>query len=179
MKLGVHIQSIIVLTVICLVWGGLLAAVYDFTKEGIERAENAEINAILSEIFPGENIQFVENVENDYYTCLENGVLVGYATIAEGKGYGGKMKVIVGINLDNSVAGVRVLSHSETVGVGSRITEDEFLSQFTGKTLENLQLKQNGGEIDAITGATISSTAVTSAVHDGAQTLVERAGGSG
>lgn len=173
MKVGV--QSIIVLTVVCLVWGGLLAAVYGLTKESIERAENAEINKVLREIFPGENIQFT--VENKYYTCWENGQPVGYAALALGKGYGGEINIIVGIGLDNRVVGVRVLSHNETIGVGSRIaTEDWFLSQFENKTLENLRLEKNGGAIDAITGATISSTAVTNAVHEGVQTLVERGG---
>jgi len=174
MKLGVHARSIIVLTVICLVWGGLLAAVHDFTRESIERAENAEINAALSIIFPGG--QFTS--ENGYYGCTENGALVGYAIISKGKGYGGEMKVIVGVGLDNRVAGVYVLSHSETTGIGSRATENAFLGQFTGKTLDNLQLKKNGGEIDAVTGATISSNAVTNAVHDGIQILIEGIGGT-
>jgi electron transport complex protein RnfG len=105
-------------------------------------------------------------------------VLVGYAVISDGKGYGGKMKVIVGIDLDNRVAGVYVLSHSETVGVGSRATENTFLIQFNDKTLDNLQLRSNGGAIDAVTGATISSTAVTNAVHDGVQILIEGVGGT-
>jgi electron transport complex protein RnfG len=174
MKLGVHTQSIIVLTVICLVWGSLLAVVHDFTRESIERAENAEINAALSMIFPGG--QFTS--ENGYYSCAENGVLVGYAVIAKGKGYGGEMKVVVGVDLDNRVAGVYVLSHSETIGVGSRATENTFLGQFTGKTLDNLRLTPDGA-IDAITGATISSTAVTNAVHDGVQILIEGVGGAG
>jgi len=173
MKIGIQLQSIIVLTVVCLVWGGLLAVVYDITKESIERAENAEINAILSQIFLGG--QFVK--ENDYFKCSENGRLVGYAMITTGKGYGGEIKVIVGIGLDNRVVGVRVLSQSETIGVGSRITENWFLSQFNGKALEDLQLKKNGGTIDAITGATISSNAFTNAVHDGVQILIERTGG--
>lgn len=173
MKVGVHTQSIIVLTVVCLVWGGLLAGVYNLTREGIEMAENAEINAVLSEVFPGGQFQ----KENDYYKCMENGQVVGYAIISTGSGYGGQMKVIVGMGLDNTVAGVNVLSHSETIGVGSRITEDSFLGQFTGKTLENLRLRRDGGEIDAITGATISSSAFTNAVHDGVQILIEREGG--
>lgn len=174
MKLGVHIQSIIVLTVVCLVWGGLLAAVHDLTRGEIERAENAETNSALSEIFPGG--QFT--LENGYYSCAENGTLVGYAVVSEGKGYGGKMNVIVGVDLENKVVGVYVLSHSETTGIGSRATENTFLAQFTGKTLDNLQLTKNGGAIDAVTGATISSTAVTKAVHDGVQILIESVGGA-
>ncbi len=163
-------KPVVVLTATCLVWGVLLGITHVLTKDKIVEAERAEINKVLSEIFP--SASFVE--ENGYYRCIENGKLVGYAAIVEGAGYGGKMKVAVGIYVDNTIRGVRVVSHSETPGLGSRVAEDEFLKQFEGKTLERVWLKSDGGDIDAITGATISSRAVVEAVRKGMEELARR-----
>jgi electron transport complex protein RnfG len=174
MKVGVNLQSIIVLTAICAVWAGVLAVAYGATKLGIERIENEKRDAVLLELFP--SAQFHE--ENGYFKCRDNsGSLLGYAIISEGNGYGGKMKVVVGVGLDNVVVGARVLSHSETIGVGSRITENSFLNQFSGKTLDNLRLTRDGGAIDAITGATFSSNAFTNAARDGFQLIIQKVGG--
>jgi electron transport complex protein RnfG len=61
---------------------------------------------------------------------------------------------------------VQVLSHTETPGLGAKITTDAWTGQFTGKTRDQAALKKDGGAIDAISAATISSRAVTRAVHD-------------
>lgn len=158
----------VVLMLICLVAGTFLAMAYSFTEGKIAEAERAEVNQALSEIFP--SADFVE--ENGYYKALENENLVGYAAIVEGKGYGGVIKMAIGIRLDETVERVRIISHSETPGLGSRVAEDEFLTQFDGKSLEGLKLRNEGGEIDAITGATISSEAVVDIVREQFQELI-------
>lgn len=159
----------VILMLICLISGALLAITYSLTKEKIAEAEQEQINQALSGIFP--SAEFVS--EDDYYKALENGELVGYAAIVEGKGYGGTIKMAVGIRLDGTVEGVRIISHSETPGLGSGVAEDEFLGQFEGTSLENLKLREDGGEIDAVTGATISSRAVVDTVREEVQRLVE------
>ncbi|RLG57231.1 MAG: electron transporter RnfG [Hadesarchaea archaeon] len=163
-------KSVVVLTLICLITGGMLAVTYNLTRERIAEAEQAEINQALSEIFP--SAEFVE--ENDYYMALENGELIGYAMIVEGRGFGGKIKAAIGIRLDGTIQRVRVISHSETPGLGSKVAGDEFLAQFEGKTLEELKLKKEGGEIDAVTGATISSRAVVDIVREELQKMMGR-----
>lgn len=170
MRIGSHLKPVAVLTLTCLVWSAILAAVHEITREGIEAAEKAEMDAALSEIFPG--ARFVE--ENGYFMCLENEKIVGYAMVVEGRGYGGRMKVLVGLGTDNRVAGVRVFAHNETLGIGSRVAEGRFLIQFVGKTEEELFLREDGGKIDAITGATVSSRGLVSAVRSGVKGIMER-----
>jgi electron transport complex protein RnfG len=79
----------------------------------------------------------------------------------------------VGIRLDETVKGVRIIRHEETPGLGARVAENEFLESFVGRHLENLVLNGESGGIDAVTGATISSRAVVDTVREEVQRLVE------
>jgi len=84
-----------------------------------------------------------------------------------GKGFGGELGVIVGVNLENDeIIGVGVTTHSETPGVGSRAkTDPDFATQFKGLSiLDPFKIKTDGGQIDALSGATISSRGVCGAV---------------
>ncbi|MFW5891541.1 MAG: FMN-binding protein, partial [bacterium] len=67
---------------------------------------------------------------------------------------------LVGIDSSEKITNLVILSQQETPGLGTRIEEDSFISQFKGKTLSEAKLKRDGGKIDGITGATISSSAV-------------------
>ena len=87
-------------------------------------------------------------------------------------GYGGGIRLLVGIYADGSLAGVRVLKHQETPGLGDRIEADrsDWILGFTGKTLDNpgpegWAVKKDGGQFDQFTGATITPRAVVKAVH--------------
>jgi electron transport complex protein RnfG len=167
-----EVKPVAVLVVTCLVWGALLGLTHGATEKRIEEAERAELYRTLSQIFP--SAQFTE--ENGYYVCSENGVVVGYAVEVEERGYGGKMRVLVGVLPEGTVAGVRILSHGETPGLGAKVTEEAFLGQFRGKGLEGMALKKDGGEIEGVTGATISSRAVVRAVRSGLENLRGRTG---
>jgi electron transport complex protein RnfG len=152
----------------------VLSLTYSFLKGKIAQVEQAEIERALSEIFPAAT--FEEN--EGYYEAWENETLVGYAAIAEGPGYGATLggcdiKLVFGIEPDNrTIVGVRIIVHSETPGLGAKITEDEFLVQFEGKNLGELALRREGGEIDAITGATISSKSVVKIVREKLEELI-------
>lgn len=155
------LRPAVVLTIICIAAGTSLAATHALLNEQIQAVEQAEVNKALSEIFPLASFE----EEAGYYRALENGALVGYAAIAEGPGYGATfggcdIKLVFGVGVDGVIKGVRVIVHSETPGLGSKIAENEFLGQFVGKSLGELALREEGGEIDAITGATISSRSV-------------------
>ena len=151
---------------VCLVAGVLIAVVLNITKDKIEETEEAEVNMALAEIFP--SAEFVE--ENGYYRVLENENFIGYAAVTEGIGPGGKIKLAIGVNLDGMIEGVHIISHSEA-GVYSMVAEENFLIQFKGKSLEEVKLRKEGGKIDAVTGATMSSKAVVTIVHDELQKL--------
>ena len=104
-----------------------------------------------------------------YFEALKNGSLIGYCVKLTGTGYSGYIRMMVGIELDGTIKGVRVLEHYETPGLGSKIneiipgeTQAYFLRQFIGKGARTVAVKK---DIDAVTGATISSAAVTSAIN--------------
>jgi len=84
-------------------------------------------------------------------------------------GYSGNIDIMVGIDPQGTVTGIEILTHAETPGLGSKITEGWFKEQFKGKALENAdwRVKKDGGEFDQITGATISPRAVVKAVKTG------------
>lgn len=105
----------------------------------------------------------------------ENGTTIGYVVVNTAKGYGGDISVMTGVGVDGKVTGVNILSHAETAGLGAKATEDSFRNQFVGLINGITVSKDKAGEnsIDAITGATITSRAVTEAVN----AAIEAAGG--
>ena len=159
----------LVLAIVCLISGASLAAIYSLMRERIAEVEEREMEEAFSKVFPLANMM----EKNGYYEAELDGEIIGYAAVAGGAGFGGQIKLVVGIKTDGTVKSVWILSHKETPGLGSRVAEEGFLNQFRGKNLNELRLRKNDGEIDAITGATISSSAVTDAVHQKVQELVE------
>ena len=101
--------------------------------------------------------------------CAVDGGDTGYViTVTDGEGYGGDIQITVGITADGTVSGVSFLSISETAGLGMKATESSFYEQYVGVQTEKFYVSKDGGEgepIDAISGATITSRAVTSAVN--------------
>jgi len=154
---------IVLLTVVVLVSVALLMALNSITAPVIEAQRKAEIIELLEDIFP----QMTDfSYENEVYHILEDGQEAGYAFIASGSGYGGQISIMVGLDGDLTIKDVSIISHTETPGLGSRVTEEDFTSQFEGLALQDIALSKNGGQIDAITGATISSEAVVSAIRE-------------
>ncbi len=104
---------------------------------------------------------------------------VGYVFRTSAKGYGGDIAVMVGVKTDGTVAGVNILSISETAGLGMNATNESFLAQFLGKsgTIGVLKNGSSETEIQALTGATITSKAMASAVNQ-ALALFETVGGA-
>jgi electron transport complex protein RnfG len=118
--------------------------------EGAEEFKPLEVN---QEIYP--NIL-------DAHEGLANGVTSGYVFKTFNSGYVGPIEVIVGINLEGTITGVRILQHTETPGLGAKAQEPVFIEQYSGKPgSSNL----SNDDINAITGATVTSNAVTGAVN--------------
>lgn len=160
----------ITLSLICLLATLVLAVTYEITKPKIEEKERVEEEAALKAIMPEADSFKKKTIEGiDYFDALKSETLVGYCIRATGNGYSGFIKIIVGIDLNGVIKGVEVLEHQETPGLGAKIREIRpgekepwFLRQFKGKSGKTMVLKK---DIDAITGATISSKAVTDAVN--------------
>jgi len=177
------IKPAIALLVICLVVSASLAFTYAVTKDKIEERSklNAE-NARKEVLADADSFERVENIEKsinknpelglvkEVYKGVKDETPVGYVFMVVTKGYGGDMNVTVGINNNGEITGVKIGDNSETPGLGLRVTDDSFLSQFIGfvpsgplQTVKRAKTKNE--EIEAISSATISSRAVTKAVQ--------------
>ncbi len=168
------INMIVVLTVLTAFSGGLLAAVKSGTKLRIEeQILKFEKAPAIKDIFPDtandplkERFTIkTDDMELQIFPGKMNDGTKAIAFETKGKGgYGGKVGLMVGINLDNDqIIAVRVTTHSETPGLGARAKDDPgFVSQFADKPMDaDLALKNENGSIDAMSGATITSKAVT------------------
>ncbi|RZN42863.1 MAG: FMN-binding protein [Methanophagales archaeon ANME-1-THS] len=155
------------LILICIISGATLALSFDLTKERIREVEERKITESLASIFPDASFRKT----GEYYTVLVNGEEIGYAFLAEGQGYSGTIKTMVGLYQNGTLSHIYVVSQLETPGLGTRIIEPEFTNQFSGKRIEDLRLRREGGLIDSITGATISSRAITEIVRTRAEVI--------
>lgn len=157
------------LTAICV---GILGAVNEVTKPIIEKNEIAtEEAAMRTLITTAESFVNVESLSDDTIkkvTIAKQGdQIVGYVLRIEPSGYGGTIKLLIGMDQAGMVKGIRILEHSETPGFGANADKDSFKDQFIDKNAP-LKVSKNAAhedEIQAITGATITSEAITEAVN--------------
>ncbi len=162
----------IVLLVICVVSAALLGGTNMLTKDKIASIE-AEIKAQAMQKVMAEADSFSDAVVVDekleYSVALDkDGKELGYAFTVSDSGYGGEISVMVGIGTDGKVSKVEVIAaDNETPGLGQNIKKSTFLDQFAGKNSKLTVVKGAAGdnEIQAITSATISSSAVTRTVN--------------
>ena len=171
-KESTFLNMTITLLVITLVAGLSLGFINDLTvgpiaKAKLERKVNA-IKQVLPEFDnnPVEDIILIksEKVKDsiELYPAYFQEKIVGKAVIGSSeKGYSGLIKIMVGFNPDNTIKNIVVLEQKETPGLGTKMKGDKFLRQFRGKDPKtfNLQVIKDGGDVDALTGATITSRA--------------------
>lgn len=160
----------LILMMICLIASLVLAVVFKITNPIICAQGQKEEVASLSEVLPGID-DFKKNTIDDlnFYEGYLKGSLIGYILRAETPGYSGSIDMLVGIDKEGKIMGIKVLSHQETPGLGAKIAQvmpqekmPRFLEQFIGKNASTLMLEKNN--IQAISGATISSKAVVDGV---------------
>ena len=176
-------NMVLSLTLISTAFALCLGVVYELTKEPIAQTQlNKKLNAI-SQVVPEFNnnpdtdmfmLSTPEGDSLEIYPALNGENLVGYAVNSYTmNGFSGKFSIMVGFNPDGSIYDIMVLSHAETPGLGSKMAEPEFKDQFKGKNPAtfSLNVKKEGGDIDAITAATISSKAFGDAINRAYKTL--------
>lgn len=169
------------LFVVTAVSAAALSAVYRATEEPRRRIKAAEEERLRREVLPSaERFKSVRRGGAEFFEGYDGkGSLVGFVAKGTARGYGGDVVVLVGLDRDLRVVAVRVLEQKETPGLGTRATEPPFLRQFRGLKAEDLKLKRYGGKIDAITGATITSRAVTEAAREAAESVARALGRDG
>ena len=156
------------LAIICVAVGGMLGVVNSITKGPIAQRALEAANASRYACFPGadafEEIALPEGSTVDgCYTAMQNGSQIGYVTQVTVTGFGGPVEIHVGMDLEGTITGISVggAKFSETPGLGAKSKEPAFTDQFAGLTIPT----QVGNNVDAITGATITSGAVCSGVN--------------
>lgn len=173
------------LVVIFVAAGLIMGGTYKVTSPAKFYAEKKEKEEALKEMAPEatDPIQPSGTWEShgkpyEYYVATSSGKPVAYIASTAGKGYSSFVKMLVSLDSEMRVRGLKVLSHGETPGLGDQILEPWFLEQFKGKSLLQLVLvkTETKENVQAISGATISSRAVTNGVKDAVQLLVDKYG---
>ena len=184
------IKNTISLMLITLIAGLLLGAVYEITKEPIrkenQKAKEEAYKAVFADADAFEDVKINEDKEakaldekgldatiNEAMKVLDkSGQQIGYVlTVTDHEGYGGDIQFAMGVQSDGTLNGISFLSISETAGLGMKAKEDAFRKQFEGKKTDQIVYTKNGAkadnEIDALSGATITTNAVTNGVNAG------------
>jgi electron transport complex protein RnfG len=164
-------NMVLTLFIVTLAASTTLGFIYELTRGPIAEAKMREKNMSIRRVVPDESYKVaVEGDSLTVYPARKDGELVGVAIASfTSKGYSGEIRLMVGFRPDGTIENISVLQHAETPGLGSKIekSSSEWSTQFNGKNPEEfqLQVQKDGGDVDAITAATISSRAYCDAVQ--------------
>ena len=176
-------NMVLSLTLISMIASACLGFVYEFTRVPIELSNlNRKVNAIKQVVPEFNNNPYDEMFRLptgdgdslDIFPAKKDSILVGYAVSTyTDKGFSGNINLMAGFKPDGSIVNITVLAHKETPGLGTKMAEPKFKDQFNGKNPADYDLKvrKDGGPVDAITAATISSRAFCDAVQRAYNTL--------
>lgn len=184
------IRDSLILFAITMIAGLLLGGVYAITKNPIAKTQEDKKNEAYQAVFT-DAAEFTEVTDaadaqqiladagytkdriDEVKAAMDaDGNILGYVmTITSSEAYGGELQLAMGIRMDGTVNGISFLSLSETIGLGMEAKKPEFQEQFAGKQVEQFVYSKTGAaadnEIDALSGATITTNAVTNAVNAG------------
>lgn len=188
------IKDALALTLITLVAGVALGGVYEITKDPIARQEAQAKAEAYEQVFTDaaafEEVEMddtliqtirdqldqegykAQSIEEVMRAEDQSGEILGYAfTVVTSEGYGGDIRFSMGVQNDGTLNGISILSIGETAGLGMNADTPAFKDQFVGKQVEKLQYTKNGAtqddEINAISGATVTTNAMTNGVNAG------------
>jgi electron transport complex protein RnfG len=175
-------NMVVTLLVVTGVSAVALGFVYQFTKTPIAEARLATQLKAIEAVMPGYDNNpvaekfFLPTAQGDSLECFpgsKGGQAIGVAIKSKSaKGYSGDIWLMVGLDTAGVIQNIVVIEHKETPGLGSKMTEPKFLNQFlrTNPATTDLRVKKDGGTVDAISGATISSRAFSEAVQQAFET---------
>ena len=158
------VQLVVTLFLISAICAVLLGLVNNITMGPIQEATLAKTEAAMEAVLPSDAYEPGEYSGGDpLVTAVYQAGDAGYVVQVAPSGFGGVLDIMVGVNNDGTCSGVSIISHSETSGLGANATKEDFRSQFVGKS--EAAVTKDGGDIDALTGATITSRAVCDGVN--------------
>ena len=171
-----------VLFTICVVVSAALAGTNLLTEDRIAQQALQTAEESRKVVLPAADT-FESQEGGAYYTGSAGGETVGYVFETGASGYGGTVSVMTGIDVEGNITGVVILSHDETPGLGANATKPDFLNQYLqpapedGLDVIKYQTPAEG-QIEAMTGATVTSTAVTDAVNQAIEQYYAVKGGA-
>ena len=163
------------LTIICLVVTALLAGTNYITKDIVAEQAAAAAEASRRQVLPQaasfEEMEIADEGSGMYAGLDGSGEVIGYVFETSGKGYGGAVSVMTGMTKDGEITAVTLVSHNEPPGLGAKAGNEEFISQYQGAApADGFAVTKNApaadNQVQAVTGATITSRAVTTAVNE-------------
>ena len=164
------IKPVGVLLAICIIIPLALSVTNKVTAKKIAELENENSKKNMQSLVSADDFEKCSDGGIEYYTAIKGGDTAAYICTESAKGYGGDVSVMTAVKPDGTIAGVAILDVSgETPGLGQNAAKESFYSQYAGLK-KGVSLLKNGAkaennEVDAVTGATITSTAVTRAVN--------------
>jgi len=169
------VQMVVVLGVICLVSAASLATVFRITDPIIKKRRMEDIRKMAASVLPGAKFELPQADTGEMPDRFEglgpDGKPMGVVYVSKARGYGGIIDVVVGLDKTGRITGVEIGEQRETPGLGSKVTEPDFLKQFRESNASDF--KTGKFKLDAVTGATISSRAVEKAVRAAAERLMQ------
>lgn len=158
------VRLTVTLLVIAAACALLLGLVNTVTAPRIAAAQEAKSKAAMAEVLPAESYVSVDFfAENTPVSAIYRADDKGYVVSVGASGFGGTIEMMVGVADDGSCTGVSIVKMSETAGLGANASKADFRAQFVGQT-GTVAVTKDGGTIDALTGATITSRAVATGV---------------
>ena len=161
-KIGIN------LTIACLLSGVIIAGAYAFTHPIAVEQKIIQQNLAMKElVVDAKDFKAVDG-KTGWYAALKDGKVIAYVVPAETKGYGGAIKMLTAVSPDGKDLGYKILTHNETPGLGDKATEPKFSQQFIGKAAHDMEVVKvpTDKNIQALTGATITSRAVTKGIRE-------------
>ena len=193
------IKNTLILAAITVVSGLVLGAAYEVTKGPIAQTQAKQKQEACQAVYPEADSFEAMDVDqkaakeaikkmgtnatvDEVYSAVMDGSEAGYViTVTDKDGYGGDIQITVGIMSDGTVNGISFLSISETAGLGMKAKEPSFYEQYVGKNPTKFAVSKDGGDgeqIDALSGATITTNAMTNGVNAGLAAFRYEKGGS-
>ena len=165
------LTPVLILLVLCLAISGAVSVTNYFTADKITAQAESKITDNITLLLP----EAIHNTPTEcdlftYFDCTDaNGENIGRVYLIDAKGYGGPISLMVGIKSDGILAGISILASSETPGLGKKAESPDFYDQFSNKDVDAFTVVKGAvntdDQISAISGATITSKAITDAIN--------------
>jgi electron transport complex protein RnfG len=162
------LRLVMILFITCALAAASLSFINQITKDPIADFEKQEKEEAMRLVSAGADT-FKEKIKDRLWEAYKGNKKIGNVILTESQGYSGPIKIIFGLTEDNVITGVKIIKQTETPGLGAKIITTKFTNQYKNLIVDQLTVKKDDpaiGAIDSITGATISSRAVTKGIRE-------------